>query len=59
VLSSVAAGIGAAAVEGVPALIGGVVAALLGWVVWAWLTYFIGTPWHATTSRPTVAVLVR
>lgn len=43
VLSSVAAGIGAAAVEGVPALIGGVVAALLGWVLWAWLTYFIGT----------------
>lgn len=43
VLSSVAAGIGAAAVEGVPALIGGVVASLLGWVVWAWLIYFIGT----------------
>ena len=43
VLSSVAAGIGAAGGEGVRGLIGGMIAALLGWVVWAWLTYFIGT----------------
>ena len=43
VLSSLAAGIGTAGQAGVPGLFGAMVAALLGWVVWAWLTYFIGT----------------
>ena len=42
-LSSVAAGIGAVGREGTPGLIGGLVAALLGWLLWAGLTYFIGT----------------
>ena len=41
-LSSVAAGIGAVG-EGAPGLFGGLVAALLGWLLWAGLTYFIGT----------------
>ena len=43
VLSSVAAGIGASGREGVPGLLGGLIAALAGWFIWAWLTYFIGT----------------
>ena len=42
-LSSVAAGIGAVGREGTPGLFGGLVAALLGWLLWAGLTYFIGT----------------
>ncbi len=43
VLSSVAAGIGAAGLEGAMGVLAGTVAALLGWAIWAWLTYFIGT----------------
>ena len=43
VLSSIATGIGAAGHEGAPGLVGGLVAGLLGWAIWAWLTYFIGT----------------
>jgi hypothetical protein len=39
-LSSVAAGIGAVGREG---LFGGLVGALLGWLIWAGMTYFIGT----------------
>ena len=42
-LSSVAAGIGAVGREGTPGLFGGLVGALLGWLLWAGLTYFIGT----------------
>ncbi len=43
VLSSVAAGIGAGA--GVRGLVFGTIVSLLGWVFWAWITYFIGTRW--------------
>ncbi len=43
VLSSMATGIGLAGREGAPGLIAAVVAALIGWLLWAWLTYFIGT----------------
>ncbi len=42
-LSSVAAGIGAAGREGTPGLLVGTVAALVSWLLWAWLAYFIGT----------------
>lgn len=42
VLSSIAAGLGTANV-GFSAILLGTVGALLGWVLWAWLTYFIGT----------------
>ena len=42
-LSSVAAGIGAIGQQGVAGLFAGLVAALLGWLLWAGLTYFIGT----------------
>ena len=43
-LSSVAAGIGSILYMDLPtALIAGTIAALIGWVVWAFLTWFIGT----------------
>ena len=43
VLSSLAAGIGATGRGGSPGLLLGTIAALIGWFIWAWLTYFIGT----------------
>ena len=43
VLSSVAAGIGTATTQGFTGIILGTVFALIGWYVWAFLTYFIGT----------------
>ena len=43
VLASAAAGLGIG--EGLSGLLFGTVAGLLGWVIWAWLIYFIGTRW--------------
>ena len=43
VLSSVAAGIGSSGVLGLGGMFAGVIAALVGWFIWAYLTYFIGT----------------
>jgi hypothetical protein len=43
VLSSVAGGIGVGA--GVPGLVGGTLAGLVGWIIWAYLIYLIGTRW--------------
>ena len=43
VLSSVAGGIGAIGEMGIGGLLLGTIAALIGWYVWAYLTYFIGT----------------
>ncbi|MFC1624414.1 YIP1 family protein [Candidatus Omnitrophota bacterium] len=43
VLSSIAAGIGAIAKVGIAGILVGTIAALIGWYVWAYLTYFIGT----------------
>ena len=43
ILSSVAAGIGAISVTGISGLIFGTIVALLGWFIWAFLTYYIGT----------------
>jgi len=42
ILSSVAAGVGSLN-GGIPGIIWGTLAALVGWYVWAYLTYFIGT----------------
>src|SRR3990172_2937294 len=42
-LSSLAAGVGAIRDGGIPALIFLAVAALVGWIVWAFTTYLIGT----------------
>ena len=43
VLASVAAGIGQVFRDGATGLILGTVSALVGWYIWAYLTYFIGT----------------
>ena len=43
VLSAVAAGIGNLSEGGLPGIVIGTLGALLGWYVWAFLTYFIGT----------------
>ena len=43
VLSAVAAGIGNIADGGLPGIVIGTLGALVGWYVWAFLTYFIGT----------------
>ena len=43
VLSSVAAGIGSISSVGFKGLIVGTISALIGWFIWAYLTYFIGT----------------
>ena len=43
ILSSVAAGIGTIGTTGIKGLFFGTIVALLGWFIWAFLTYFIGT----------------
>lgn len=55
VLSSVAAGIGSINQGGFGGIITGTVTALIGWFIWAYLTYFIGTkflPEPQTSSDP-------
>jgi hypothetical protein len=55
VLSSIAAGIGNIARGGLGGILMGTVGALVGWYVWAYLTYFIGTkilPEPQTRSNP-------
>lgn len=47
VLSSLAAGLGSIATIGFGGIIFGTVAALGGWYIWAYLTYFIGTKFLA------------
>lgn len=56
VLSSIAAGIGSITQAGLRGILLGTIGALVGWVVWAYLTYFIGTkilPEPQTRSHPT------
>lgn len=43
VLSSLAAGVGSIGAMGIGGILLGTVAALGGWYIWAYLTYFIGT----------------
>ena len=43
VISSVAAGLGMISQVGVKGIFVGAVTALIGWYIWAYLTYFIGT----------------
>ena len=55
VLSSLAAGIGAIGTGGFGGILIGTVAALAGWYLWAYMTYFIGTkllPEPQTQSDP-------
>ena len=42
-LASVAAGVGASAAGGIGGLLFGTISALVGWYIWAFLTYWIGT----------------
>jgi hypothetical protein len=61
---AVAGGIGAALTqmlfrpEGVPgvnpilALVGGIIGALLGWLIWSYVTYFVGTRFFGGTATP-------
>ncbi len=43
VLSSIAAGIGSIGQAGAVGILTGTIAALIGWFIWAYLSYFIGT----------------
>jgi hypothetical protein len=43
VLSSVAAGIGTIGTSGINGLVIGTIVALIGWYVWAFITYYVGT----------------
>ncbi|MCH7612989.1 MAG: YIP1 family protein [Candidatus Marinimicrobia bacterium] len=43
VLSSIAAGIGSIGTGGLGGILMGTIAALIGWYVWAYITYYIGT----------------
>ncbi len=43
VLSSIAAGIGSIARGGISGILIGTIISLIGWYIWAYLTYFIGT----------------
>ena len=55
ILSSLAAGIGTIATAGFTGIILGTLSALVGWFIWAYLTYFIGTkmlPEPQTESNP-------
>lgn len=60
ILSSVAAGIGSLSRAGFGALIWGTILALIGWYLWAFLTYIIGTRVLPTTeTRATYGELLR
>jgi hypothetical protein len=43
ILSSIAAGVGSMGVGGLGRILPGTIAALMGWYIWAYLAYFIGT----------------
>jgi len=43
VISSIAAGIGVTGIGGLGGILMGTITALIGWYIWAYLTYFIGT----------------
>jgi Yip1 domain len=45
ILASLAGGIGATPEWGAGGLVGGAIGSLIGWYVWALLTYYIGTKW--------------
>ncbi len=55
ILSSVAAGVGSIASGKITVVLLGTISALIGWYIWAYLTYFIGTkllPEPQTKSDP-------
>jgi hypothetical protein len=58
VLASLAAGVSVGA--GVRGLVAGTLANLVGWAIWAWLVYFIGTRWlPGPDTRADVGELLR
>lgn len=59
VLSSIAGGIGTISENGIAGLIGGTIGSLIGWYIWAFLTYYIGTKWlpEPTTEADTGQML--
>jgi hypothetical protein len=58
VLAAVAGGL--ATGGGLRGIVGGTVAGLIGWAVWAWLIYFIGTRWlPEPATRADVGELLR
>lgn len=55
ILSSLAAGVGTFRYGGISGLLIGTIGALIGWFIWAYLTYFIGTkilPEPQTRANP-------
>ena len=55
VISSIAAGIGSIESGGLSGILTGTIAAFVGWYVWAYLTYFVGTkllPEPQTKANP-------
>ena len=55
IITSLAAGIGTISTAGIGGLVLGTIGALIGWLVWAYLTYYIGTrilPEPQTKSSP-------
>ena len=55
IIASLAAGIGTISTAGIGGLVLGTIGALIGWLVWAYLTYYIGTrilPEPQTKSSP-------
>ncbi len=59
ILASLAGGIGTWTENGVGGLILGTIVSLLGWYIWAFLTYYIGTKWlpEPTTQADTGQML--
>lgn len=43
VLSAIAAGIGSIGITGASGILMGTISALIGWYIWAYITYFVGT----------------
>ena len=52
ILSSVAAGIGSMGIGGPIGLVGGALAALVGWFIWAFTVHFVGTRFLAEAGTP-------
>lgn len=50
VVVALATGIGSIGAGGLRGLIVGVIFALVGWVLWAWITYFVGTTLFRTAE---------
>ena len=52
ILSSIAAGLGSIGKAGVSGILIGTISALIGWFIWSYLTYIIGTNWPRRCMMP-------